>query len=92
MGHNESYVESIRSKLKHHNLPNRNITLEHLEEELIVAWNGPEIPHCHERNDRLDAWTWKVAISTIITCVTFDVSESVDNLQNRKSNFFLDEL
>ena len=45
-GHNESYVESIGSKLKHHNLPNRNITLEHLEEELIVAWNGPEIPHC----------------------------------------------
>ena len=45
MGHNESYVESIGSKLKHHNPPNRNITLEHLEEEFIVAWNGPEIPH-----------------------------------------------
>ena len=41
MGHNESYVESIGSKLKHHNPPNHNITLEHLEGESIVAWNGP---------------------------------------------------
>ena len=46
MGHNESFVESIGSKLKHHNPPNRNITSEHLEEELIVAWVGPEISHC----------------------------------------------
>ena len=32
IGHNESYVESIGSKLKVHNPPNRSITLSHLEE------------------------------------------------------------
>ena len=37
--HNESYVESMGSKLKLHNPPNRNITLSHLEEEVIIAWN-----------------------------------------------------
>jgi hypothetical protein len=45
LGHIESYVESIGSKLKHHNRPNRNITLDHLEEELTISWNGPEIQH-----------------------------------------------
>ena len=44
--HNESYVEGIGSILKQYNPSNRNISLDHLEEEVIVAWNGPDIPHC----------------------------------------------
>ena len=44
-GHNESYVESIGSVLKHHYPTNRNVTLAHLEDEVVVAWNGPPIPH-----------------------------------------------
>ena len=34
IGHNESYVESIGSKLKHHNPPTRKISLTHLEVSL----------------------------------------------------------
>ena len=45
IGHNESYVESMGSKLKIHNRSNRNISLPHLEEEIIIAWNGPPIQH-----------------------------------------------
>ena len=40
VGHNESYVESMGSKLKLHNPPYRNINLFHLEKEVIIAWNG----------------------------------------------------
>ena len=42
---NERYVESMGNKLKQHNPPHQNITSEHLEEELIVGWNGPGIHH-----------------------------------------------
>ena len=45
LGHNESYVESMGSKLKYHNPEKRNITITHLEDEMTVAWNGPSIPH-----------------------------------------------
>ena len=34
------------SKLEHHNMEGRGITTEHLNEEVFVAWNGPEIQHC----------------------------------------------
>jgi hypothetical protein len=43
LGHNESYVESIGSKLKAHNPPDRNLSLLHLDEEITIAWNGPYI-------------------------------------------------
>ena len=43
--HNESYLESTGSNLKAHNPPNRNVTLSHLEEEVIISWNGPSIQH-----------------------------------------------
>ena len=42
----ESTVESLSSKLEHHNMKGRRITTEHLNEEVIVAWNGPEIQNC----------------------------------------------
>ena len=41
IGHNESYLESTGSNLKVHNPPNRNVTLSHLEEEVIISWNSP---------------------------------------------------
>ena len=42
----ESTVESMGSKLEHHNMEGGKITTEHLNEEVFVAWNGPEIQHC----------------------------------------------
>ena len=42
----ESTVESLSSKLEHHNMKGWRITTEHLNEEVFVAWNGPEIQHC----------------------------------------------
>ena len=42
----QSYVESIGSKLKHHNPPHGNIAIEYLDEELIIAWNRPNISDC----------------------------------------------
>ena len=41
----ESTVESMGSKLEHHNMEGRRITTEHLNEEVFVAWNNPEIQH-----------------------------------------------
>ena len=42
----ESTVKLLISKVEHHNMKGRRITTEHLSEEVIVAWNGPEIQHC----------------------------------------------
>ena len=42
----ESTVESIGSKLEHHNIDEWRITTEHLSEEVFVAWNDPEIQQC----------------------------------------------
>ena len=42
----ESTVESMGSKLEHSNMEGRRITTEHLNEEVFVAWSGPEIQHC----------------------------------------------
>ena len=42
----ESTAESMGSKLEHRNMEGRRITTEHLNEEVFVAWSGPEIQHC----------------------------------------------
>jgi hypothetical protein len=42
----ESVVESMGSKLEHHNKPERHLTPEHVNEAVFVSWNGPEIHHC----------------------------------------------
>ena len=42
----ESTAESMGSKLEHHNMEGLRIATEHLNEEVFVAWNGPEIQHC----------------------------------------------
>lgn len=46
IGQNENYVESIGSVFKQHFPPNRNVRLDHLDEEVMIHWNGPSIPHC----------------------------------------------
>ena len=95
IGHNESYVESIGNKLKHHNPPNRNIDLKHLEEELIISWNGPEIPHCDEvvkeTIDRMHgAGKWHFYRSSNHGHLKFHkVSKSVDALQQKHSSFYI---
>ena len=42
----DSTIESISSKLEHHNIGGQRITAEHVNEEVFVAWNDPEIQHC----------------------------------------------
>ena len=95
VGHNESYVGSIGSKLKHHNPPHRNITLEHLDEELIIAWNGPNIPHCDKLvKDTIDTMygvgQWHFQRVSTASKLKFYVSKAVDSLQNNHSSILLD--
>ena len=42
----ESVVESWVSKMEHHNNPKRALSQERLENESMVAINGPSVPHC----------------------------------------------
>ena len=42
----DSTVESMSSKLEHHNIEGQRITADHLSEEVFVAWNDLEIQHC----------------------------------------------
>ena len=42
----ESVVESWVSKMEHHNNPKRALSQERLENESMVAINGPAVPHC----------------------------------------------
>jgi hypothetical protein len=94
LGHVESYVESIGSKLKHHNRPNRNLTNEHLEEELIISWNGPEIQHADDvikkTIDRMYPGKWHFTRTSRASKLKFSrVSQAVDKLQNTPSSFYL---
>ena len=43
MGYLESYVESMGSKMQYHNNKNRTLTQEHLDQEVMISWNGPSI-------------------------------------------------
>jgi hypothetical protein len=96
LGHNESYVESIGSVVKNHNASNRDITIEHLEEEVCIDWNGPEIQHCDElvkeTIDRMHgAGKWHFVRKSHQSKLKFyRVSEAVDNLQSQPSSYFLD--
>ena len=96
LGHNESYVESIGSNLKHHYPANRNTTLEHLEEEIIVAWNGPNIPHCDgivkaTIYNMHGAVEWHFHRKSSARRLKFvKISEAVDSLLTKKSTIFLE--
>ena len=95
IGHNESYIESVGSVLKHQNPPQRNISLVNLDMELSVAWNGPEIPHCDdivkETLDHLHgANQWHFVRTSDGTRLKFyRVSEAIDRLQNEPMKVFL---
>ena len=43
----ESVVESWVSVLEHHSNPRRSISQQRLEEEAMIALNGPEVVHCN---------------------------------------------
>ena len=94
LGHNESYVESIGSILKHHFPSNRNILLKSLEDEVVIHWNGPSIAHCDEvvaetlsRMHGSSQWHF-IRNNTGRPGLKFHkISEAVDSLQ-RKSELF----
>ena len=96
IGHNESYVESIGSKLGYHAPNHRNATLEHLCQEVIVAWNGPNIPHCDNLvKDTIDhmhgAGRWHFQRTSLSNRLKFyKMSEAVDSLSKTKCNLFLE--
>ena len=96
LGHNDSYVESMGSKLKHHNKQNRDLLLKSLEDEVIISWNGPKIQHADKLiKETIDsmhgAGQWHfVRTSTAARLKFYRVSEAVDRLQNIDSTYFLD--
>ena len=81
--------------MKHHNPPSRNLTLKNLEDEVIVAWNGPQIQHADnvikETIDLMQgAGKWHfIRSSKGVRLKFYHVSEAVDALQNVKSTFSL---
>ena len=95
VGRNESYVESIGSKLRHHNPPNRNLDLDNLAEELTIAWNGPQIQHWDEIvTETIDnmhgASKWHFHRRSHHGALKFYiVSKSVDAIQQKRSTFFI---
>ena len=94
IGHNESYVESMGSVLKNHFPANRALTLENLEREVVIAWNGPSIPNCDkivkETIDRMHGVNqWHFVRSHRNDLKFYNVSEAVDSLQNRSKPSYL---
>jgi hypothetical protein len=74
------------SVLKHLFPPNRNQPLKHLDQEVIIAWNGPSIPQCDRiMKDTIDrmhgAGKWHFVRTARPSKLRFSkVSEAVDNL------------
>ena len=92
LGQNESYVESIGSILKQHFLPNRNLRLDHLEEEVIIHWNGPSVPHCDdvlkETIDRMHGSNWHFLRKTLASKLKFHkISKAVDTFVKMQNHF-----
>ena len=44
----ESIAEAVISIFNQHNSDNRKLSEENLNDEMFVAWNGPEIGECDE--------------------------------------------
>ena len=55
----ESVVESWVSVLEHHNNPRRPLTQERLEQEAMVALNGPAEVHCDSIVEEALASFWR---------------------------------
>ena len=86
----ESVVESWVSVLEHHNNPRRPLTQERLEQEAMVALNGPAEVHCDSIVEEALASFWrkqKVAgnrdghwIRRSSKIMSYFVSEAVDTI------------
>ena len=71
----------------------RKITTKHLNEEVFVAWNGPEIQHCDNAlpgalNRYFGGKEWHFITSRVVKVHT--ISQAVDSIENA-SNVFNDE-
>jgi len=85
----ESVVESMGSKLEHHNRPERQMSPETVNEAVFVAWNGPEVHHCdnvvRKALDRHFGKSWHFVKSHPVK--PYRVSEAVDNIQAQHPKF-----
>ena len=94
VGHNESYIESVGSVLKHHNSQQRPISKEMVEAEQWIAWNGPEIQHCDEIVKATLNFmfggeeNYHFIRSSKGKIKPYVLSRAVDALQNTKSSIF----
>ena len=79
-------MESIGSKLQHHNKSYRNLNQQTLEEELRISWNRPEISHCdplvhNSLNFMFGVSKWHfVRKSDVNHLMFYKVSKSVDSV------------
>ena len=78
------------SKLEHHNTEGRKITTEHLDEEVFVAWNDPEIQHCDNvlrgaLNRYFGGKEWHFIIPSVVKVCT--TSLAVDSIQRMPPKF-----
>ena len=85
----ESITESMASKLKYHNAPERCLEVDTLNKELFVSWNGPEIWNAdsviHDALDRHFGIIWLSC--TPRSMKFYKASETVDSLQKIPSIF-----
>lgn len=85
----ESVVESMGSKLEHHNRPERQISPETVNQAVFVAWNGPEVHHCdnvvRKALNRHFGNNWHFVMSQPINL--YKVSQVVDNIQTQHVKF-----
>lgn len=85
----ESVVESMGSKLEHHNRPDRTIHPQSVNEAVFIAWNGPEVHHCdnvvRKALDRHFGDNWHFVMSHAVK--PHRVSQVVDNIQAQHSKF-----
>ena len=92
----ESVVESWVSVMEHHNNPRRPLTQERLEQECMVAINGPDEVHCDSvvTEALVSYWGHKAEVGNRKghwvrrdrDIKQYAVSEAVDNLVQKPVN------
>lgn len=90
----ESVVESWVSVMEHHNNPKRCLSQQRLENELMIAVNGPTVAHCDSVVDEAIDLYWSKAkrvgergghwIRKSDNIRSFITSKAVDSLVNEK--------
>ena len=81
----------MSSKLEHHNMEGWWITTEHLNEEVFVVWNGPEIQHCDNvlqgaLNRYCGGKEWHFITFRVVK-VHHTISQAVDSIQRWLQSF-----